>query len=128
ADIARELGGNIDPDAILAARDALVLALGHSNAAAFASLYDRLADDGPFSPDAGSAGRRALRNVLLDYLSAGSGDPARAASQFRDATSMTDRAAALTVLATRHGGRAEAGDALRAFEERFRSDPLVMDK
>ena len=32
------------------------------------SCYDALGGDNTFSPDAASAGRRALRNVLLDYL------------------------------------------------------------
>ena len=41
---------------------------------------------------------------------------------------MTDRAAALAVLAHRHGGTKQARDALAAFEKRYRSDPLVMDK
>ncbi len=128
ADVAREIGSNIDPDAILAARDALVRSLGDANADAFASLYARLSDTGPFSPDARSAGRRALRNVLLDYLSASSGNCRRAADQFEQATNMTDRSAALTVLAVRHPDAAETAAALSAFEERYRSDPLVLDK
>ena len=45
-----------------------------------------LGGDNTFSPDAASAGRRALRNALLDYLSAGSGGPARAARQFAPPT------------------------------------------
>ena len=69
ADIARDIGKNIDPDAIHAAREALTLAIGSANRDTFAGLYDRLADKAAFSPDAASAGRRALRNILLDYLS-----------------------------------------------------------
>jgi aminopeptidase N len=64
-------------------------------------LYDGLADGNAFSPDAASAGRRALRNVLLDYLSVERGESERAERQFRAASNMTDRAAALTVLAHR---------------------------
>jgi aminopeptidase N len=127
ADIAREIGSNIDPDAILKAREALIAAIAAASGKAFAELYGRLSDNAPFSPDAASAGRRALRNVLLDYLSA-EGDPTRAAEQYRTATNMTDRAAALTVLAHRHPGSGEAKAALAAFEERYGSDPLVMDK
>jgi aminopeptidase N len=127
ADVAREIGSNIDPDAILKAREALVSAIAVANGGAFAELYDRLSDEAPFSPDAASAGRRALRNGLLDYLSAEEGAD-RAAQQFRTATNMTDRAAALTVLAHRHRGSGEAKAALAAFEKRYGSDPLVMDK
>jgi aminopeptidase N len=127
ADIAREIGSNIDPDAIFAAREGLVAAIAAANGEAFAELYDTLSDDAPFRPDAASAGRRALRNVLLDYLSA-AGDPVRATGQYRSATNMTDRAAALTVLAHRLRGSEAASAALAAFEKRFGSDPLVMDK
>jgi aminopeptidase N len=127
ADMAREIGSNIDPDAILKAREALVSAIAAANGEAFAELYEQLSDNAPFSPDAASAGRRALRNVLLDYLSA-RGDAARAADQYSTATNMTDRAAALTVLAHRHPGSQEATAALAAFEKRYGADPLVMDK
>ena len=41
---------------------------------------------------------------------------------------MTDRAAALTVLAHRHHGSTEASEGLAAFERKYAADPLVMDK
>lgn len=128
ADIARDIGRTIDPDAIFAAREALALAVARANQDAFAGLYDRLADDGPFSPDAASAGRRALRNILLDYLSLLPAGAKLAARHFEAATNMTDRAAALTVLAHRHDGSPEAVKALAGFEARYGADPLVMDK
>ncbi len=127
SDIAREIGSDIDPDAILAARNALGVAIGQANRARFLSLYEELDDAGPFSPSAESAGRRALRNVLLDYLSA-AGDVELADAQFRAATNMTDRAAALGVLANRHPQAAQTHAALASFEERYRGDPLVLDK
>ncbi|MER9397400.1 aminopeptidase N [Mesorhizobium sp. M0615] len=128
ADIARDIGRNIDPDAIFAAREALALAIARANQQTFTDLYGRLADDGPFSPDAASAGRRALRNILLDYLSLLPKGAALAARHFETATNMTDRAAALTVLAHRHDGSPEAIKALADFEARYGADPLVMDK
>ncbi|HTV68900.1 MAG TPA: aminopeptidase N [Rhizobiaceae bacterium] len=128
ADIAREIGTNIDPDAIFAGREALAKAIAKANAKIFRDLYDALKGGKSFSPDAASAGRRALRNILLDYLSAGSGDAALAAKQFSTATNMTDRSAALTVLAQRHSGSPEAKKALAAFQQRYRSDALVLDK
>ena len=69
SDIARELGANIDPDAILGSRDALISAVAEAHAGKFAQIYSELAQEGSFKPDAAGAGRRALRNVLLDYLS-----------------------------------------------------------
>ncbi|ESZ51648.1 aminopeptidase N [Mesorhizobium sp. L2C054A000] len=128
ADIARDIGTNIDPDAIFAAREALALAIARANQQTFTDLYGRLAGDGPFSPDAASAGRRALRNILLDYLSLLPKGAALAARHFETATNMTDRAAALTVLAHRHDGSPEATKALADFEARYGADPLVMDK
>jgi len=128
ADIAREIGQNIDPDVIFAAREELAAAITGSNEAMFRTLYDSLAFDGPFSPDAASAGRRALRNTLLDYLALLPEGVDLASRHFASATNMTDRAAALAVLAHRHGDSRQASDALAAFERRYRSDPLVMDK
>jgi len=56
---------------------------------------------GPYSPDAKSTGRRALKNVCLDLYG---GDPrqrrdARGACQYTSADNMTDRMAALETLA-----------------------------
>ncbi|MER8430507.1 aminopeptidase N [Mesorhizobium caraganae] len=127
-DIARDIGGNIDPDAIFAAREALALEIARANQDAFANLYGRLANDGSFNPDAASAGRRALRNILLDYLSLLPAGVELATRHFEAATNMTDRAAALTVLAHRHDGSPEAVKALAGFEARYGADPLVMDK
>ncbi|MEP9397219.1 aminopeptidase N [Mesorhizobium sp. KR2-14] len=128
ADIAREIGSNIDPDAVHAGREALIAAIAEENRQLFKELYDGLHHAGPFSPDAASAGRRALRNVLLDYLSALPGGAAVAASHYSAATNMTDRIAALAGLAHRHRNSPEAVEALAAFEARHRSDALVMDK
>ncbi|AZO31388.1 aminopeptidase N [Mesorhizobium sp. M1B.F.Ca.ET.045.04.1.1] len=128
ADIAREIGKGIDPDAIFGAREALALAIAAANRESFKALYLGLADNGPFTPDAASAGRRALRNILLDYLSLLPEGAALAATHFHSATNMTDRAAALTVLAHRHAGSRQAQEALAGFEARYRGDALVLDK
>ncbi|TPL01888.1 MULTISPECIES: aminopeptidase N [unclassified Mesorhizobium] len=128
ADIARDIGKGIDPNAILAAREAMARMIAEANREAFPALYESLADKGPFSPDAASAGRRALRNILLDYLSLLPAGAGLAAGHFTAATNMTDRAAALAVLAHRHPGTAEAEEALAAFEARYRGDALVLDK
>jgi aminopeptidase N len=128
ADIAREIGTDIDPDAIFEARTALARSIAQANEQAFRDLYERLRDNGDFSPDAASAGRRALRNALLDYLSLLEAGATLAAAHFDAATNMTDRAAALSVLAHRHAGSPQAAEALAAFEARYRVDPLAMDK
>ena len=128
ADIARDIGKNIDPDAVFRSREALALAIATANREVFSDLYHRLVDDDAFSPDAASAGRRALRNILLDYLSLLPAGVELAADHFHSATNMTDRAAALAVLAHRHHGSPEAIKALADFEAEYADDPLVMDK
>src|SRR5690606_13353060 len=67
ADIAREVGSNVEPDAIQQARSALRLAISRKAEARFSKIYAKLEDRQPFSPDAASAGKRSLRNVLLDF-------------------------------------------------------------
>src|SRR5690606_16199668 len=81
SDIAREIGSNVDPDAILASRNHFIDAIAARYADDFAKLYDALKQDGAFSPDADAAGKRALRNALLDYLSRHEKSQQRAADQ-----------------------------------------------
>ncbi len=128
ADIAREVSKGIDPDAVFASREALARAIAEANSEAFARIYASLDSNETFSPNAASAGRRSLRNALLDYLAILPGGAKLATKHFSSATNMTDRAAALTVLAHRHPNSPEARDALAAFEARYGHDALVMDK
>jgi aminopeptidase N len=128
ADMAREIGEDVDPDAIFAARKALRTALGRDLAPSLLAVYERLTDTGPYSPDAASAGRRALRNTALDLYTAGdpqAGTPL-ALRQFETATTMTDKIAALGVLATTQGDARET--ALQAFFSTYVGDALVIDK
>src|SRR5581483_1339390 len=101
ADIAREIGSNVDPDAIHRARRALRAAIGEQLRPALTDTYHRLAASGPYRPDAAGTGRRALKNLCLDFLAAnGQFDAiALALSQYRGADNMTDRMAALETLA-----------------------------
>jgi aminopeptidase N len=127
-DIAREIGHDVDPDAIFAARRELRAEVGRKLADALADTYHRMADHGPFSPDAASAGRRALKNVCLELLA--TADPgagiARADTQYRDADNMTDRIAALATLS--HHQVPERQAALDDFYRRYEGDALVIDK
>jgi aminopeptidase N len=128
ADIARELGSNNDPDANHAGRQAILTQIAEAGKGVFANLYETMQTPGPFSPDAASAGRRALRNAALSFLSLSDNTPARAKAAFDAANNMTDLSYALTVLAHRFPDSTEAQAALSAFRERFEANALVMDK
>jgi aminopeptidase N len=128
ADIAREIGRDVDPDANFAARAQLRSVIGNALGTALAATYGRLTSTAPYSPDAASAGRRALRNTALDLLAA-TGQPAaiaRAMTQYRQADNMTDRMAALATLSLHD--RPERTEALQDFGKRYESDPLIIDK
>ena len=128
SDIARDIGKNIHPDAILTARKAVRAAVGQALASKLAATYDLLDTRESYTPMAESAGRRSLRNVALDLLTAGVRDKgiSLAEKQFTTADNMTDRFSALAVLSLYAGETREK--ALASFEQRFSEDPLVLDK
>ena len=128
ADIAREIGSDVDPDAIYAARRKLRAAIGEQHGATLTETYARMMSTGAYRSDAQSAGRRALKNACLDLLALTEADAAiaRAFRQYRDADNMTDRMAALETLAAHD--RPERAAALDDFYARYGEDPLVIDK
>jgi aminopeptidase N len=128
ADIAREIGREVDPDSIFTARRKLRAATGARHGAALADTYARMITPGPYRPDAQSAGRRALKNVCLDLLAMTEASEAiaRAKSQYENADNMTDRMAALETLALHD--RPERAAALEDFYKRYAADPLIIDK
>ncbi|MCT8971180.1 aminopeptidase N [Microbaculum marinisediminis] len=127
SDIAREIGRNVDPDAIHGADQWLRGLIGGELGACLTDVYRRFGSNLPYSPDAAGAGRRALRNTALGLI-AGTGQAGieTAEQHYRNADNMTDRMAGLSAL-TRQGAP-EADAALDDFFERYRTDPLVLDK
>src|SRR5262245_36212805 len=128
ADIARDIGSDVDPDAILAARSRLRRLIGEQLGDALHDTHRRMASREPYRPDAASAGRRALKNLCLDLMAA-TGAPtaiALAAEQYGSADNMTDRMAAISTLSLHDVPERSA--ALEDFYRRFRDDPLVIDK
>jgi aminopeptidase N len=84
--------------------------------------------EGGYTFDAREAGRRRLRNLCLAYvmvLDTGEG-AALALRQFHESDNMNDTMGALTAL--NDSARPERDEALQVFHERWRDDPLVMDK
>jgi aminopeptidase N len=128
ADIAREIGQDVDPDAIFRARAAQRAVMGLHLNAALTATYQGLSGGGPYSPDATSAGRRMLKNVALDLLAATQETHAirLAARQYEAADNMTDRMAALATLSLHDVPERKA--AFDDFYQRYRDDPLIIDK
>jgi aminopeptidase N len=128
ADIAREIGNDVDPDAIYRARKTLRQAIGTHLKQTLLGTYARLAENAAYSPDAAAAGRRALRNAALDLFTAG--DPIEGAilatHQFESADTMTNEIAALATLAHTPGAARET--ALDAFYRAHAGEALVIDK
>src|SRR6185436_19626020 len=93
-----------------------------------AKLYEHMRDAGDFSPDARSAGRRALRNACLRYLTAADDEAAAglADAHYRTASNMTDMIASLAALTRMESPLRDR--AFTHFHDRFRGDPLVLDK
>jgi aminopeptidase N len=128
ADIARDIGENVDPDAIFAARESLRGRLGRAHRSILADLHDLHADSSPFSPTAAHAGRRALRNSALAMLAAGDAVEgiARAETQLASANNMTETFGAMSALARIPGSERER--AIEGFGRRFAAEPLILDK
>ncbi len=117
-----------DPEAIHDARTALIRGAAEKHRETFEALYSKLQSDGPFTPDAASAGRRSLRNVCLRYLTAEEDEAAAALADrhYRSATNMTDMIAGLAALTRIDSALQDR--AFADFHDRFAKDPLVLDK
>ncbi|MYM75488.1 aminopeptidase N [Duganella sp. FT134W] len=117
----------VDPQAIHTARQFLRRTIGAALKPELLAQYHANQTPGEYSPDALSAGKRALKNLCLSYLMA-TPDMAElklSQQQFESATNMTDRSAALVAMI--HSG-AEAGPYLKAFYKDFENEALVIDK
>ena len=121
----------VDPQRIHAARHAMQQQLAGALRADWEWAYQTHQVGGAYSPDAASAGKRALANRALQMLcldASSSGDavwPGRALQRFKDATQMTDRLGALRALVHSHAELAV--HALRRFYELHERDALVID-
>jgi aminopeptidase N len=117
-----------DPAAIHEARDALRTRLAVHLGEALHRLHGGLQEPGEFSVDSAAAGRRALRNAVLELLAADVHveNRHRAVGHFEAAANMTDAMGGLNALMLMGG---EAFDkALEDFYARWRDEPLVIDK
>ena len=117
----------VDPEAIRRERLALQAAIGVALESEWRAILSHAAPAATDLSPTAKGGRR-LRGVSLAYLAAtGIADiPALAFAIFSDADGMTERQAALATLA--HGDSDERVAALDIFYQRYRDNPLVLDK
>ena len=118
----------IDPEAIHSVRRSLRKHIATALKNELLAAYRTSTAPQPYSPDARSAGRRALRNLCLGYLMELDDADVRALciAQFDAADNMTDSMAALSALANAEGSGREA--ALQKFYDKWKDEPLVLDK
>ncbi len=115
----------VDPELLHRSRNRLRRALAEGLKGELLEKYQSEKPSGPYSPDAVSAGKRALRNLCLSYLSE-LGMSALCYEQFRGADNMTDAMAALAALANLDCPEREK--ALDEFYGKWKDEPLVVDK
>jgi aminopeptidase N len=127
-DVARNLKENVDPSRVHAARKGLRRSIGGALCDELLERRAAMTVPAPYDPGAQQAQRRQFRAAALDLAAAGhvAKGLAVAEAAFRAADNMTDKMAALTTLAQVPGTAREA--ALKEFEQRYASNPLVMDK
>ncbi|HEX8404388.1 MAG TPA: aminopeptidase N [Duganella sp.] len=117
----------VHPIAIHTARQFMRRTIGASLKQELLAQYHANQTPGEYSPDALSAGKRALKNLCLAYLMVAP-DMAElklAQQQFEKAGNMTDRSAAMVAML--HSGAA-AGPYLKKFYQDFEGEALVIDK
>ena len=117
-----------DVDAVFETRQQLKLIMAERLNSHFQLVYADLTSVSDYEFNSDEAGKRSLRNLALMYLMA-KGDESAATTgykHFTAADNMTDSIAALAQLA--HIQSDLTQQALDAFEQRWSSDALVMDK
>jgi aminopeptidase N len=118
----------IDPTVIHEAKKFVQQTLAAELKQIFLVVYHANQDTGPYRVDQASIGRRSLKNTCLAYLMELEDKDIRdlCVNQFHTGDNMTDTMAALANLANNDCPERHA--ALASFNEKWKDDPLVMDK
>ena len=118
----------VDPEAIRQARRYAMRELGRRLAAEWHMTYTSMQVTGEYSPDATSAGKRALRNLALAYLAEGEieGMLDLAREQLVASTNMTDAQGALSVIV--NSASPLKAEALIQLARVWSEQPLLMNK
>jgi len=117
-----------DPARIYQVRFLARRALARENSALLKERYLALQGKEDYSLDSISIGRRSLANFCLSQfmLVAGDDEEALCLAQYRQATNMTDRLAALTALV--NSASPARNDVIDDFYEQWQAYPLLLDK
>lgn len=130
--VAEQIGHDVDPQRIHAARESMRRQLARALHDDWAWVWETQQPAGGYRPDARSSGQRALVSHALAMLvldATERGDtvwPGRAYQRVKDAGNMTERAGALAALLNAHAELAQP--ALERFHALFKDEPLVLDK
>ena len=118
----------IDPDAIHQARRFVTRTLAGALQDEFETVFARNQNEGPYSVDPASVGRRSLKNTALAYIGMLETPEAvqQVYRQFAAAENMTDEMAAFAILS--HIPCEERIQAVDRFYKRWQQDVLVLDK
>lgn len=118
----------VDPDMIHAVRQQVKNDINAMFRDRLENIYDRNDTPTAYAHDPVSTGRRALKNVALNYLTTSGSEHAIALAeqQYKAANNMTDRVAALLCLSETN--TQARNDCFADFYERFKDFPLVIDK
>ena len=120
--------GGANVDSIHHARDWVRSALGQALAPLFLARYQGLEIQQVDAPEATQIADRSLRNMCLAYLvSANVDNLALATVQYREATNMTDRQAALKEIAFYADHKLRAST-LENFHQKWRHEALVVNQ
>ena len=122
----------VNPQSVHTVREAMRSALATTLQADWQWAFEAHQNNGSYTPDAVSSGRRSLANMAQAMLCLAARETAddlwsgKTYQRFKDADNMTDRFGALSALV--HSGHALAAPALQKFYTLFKDEALVLDK
>lgn len=118
----------VDVDAIHAAREHIMHAISQAHFAALRKIYDGLAARGTEGRDPKMSGLRSLRSRVLEYICLADTPEVLelAAKQRQNAKNMTDEIGALAAMNRSTSTIRERE--LKAFQEKWKNEPLVINK
>ncbi|MGD9639296.1 MAG: aminopeptidase N [Alphaproteobacteria bacterium] len=118
----------VDVDAISKARSVLNKVVAETYKEDFAKLYKDNQSDKPFEPTVEQAGERSVKNLALSYQAKLETAETKATvfEAYAASSNMTDRMGALSTLVNSDNPKKQ--DALDDFYDRYKEDPLVINK